>query len=311
MAIYQNQKYNSLPEQVQENKDNIEFLQENAMFQWNPLGTWSATKFYKKNDLVVDGDYGTFLCINDTEMAGTEPKDNPNFWVKVIQAGKQGQPGEMGPRGNSIESVETVSHSNTGDETVTRAQINFSLGNSNEISIYAKNGAKGNTGATGPQGLTGTGLSHITMGTPYISGDKTVTPLNFEYTDGTSQELAAYAQNGAGKVLCEHSLILRVRGATPFTVTVNVITSTITNYNTLSELIADLRAEVPYPCLLYEDNTNDYFIDSMLINSKNPLSISFYRRLLTYSNGIINVQCVHFAPTDSQIDIIQDTLREI
>lgn len=198
MAIFQNQKYNSLPEQVQENKDNIEYLQENAMFQWNPLGEWSALKFYKKNDLVTDGDYGTFLCIKDTEMAGAEPKDNPNFWVKVIQAGKQGRPGEMGPHGNSIESVQTVSHSNTGDETVTRAQINFSSGNSNEISIYAKNGAKGDTGATGPKGLTGTGISHITMGTPYISDNQTITPLTVEYTDGASQELSAYAQNGSG-----------------------------------------------------------------------------------------------------------------
>lgn len=196
MAIFQNQKYNSLPEQVQENKDNIEYLQENAMFQWNPLGEWSALKFYKKNDLVADGDYGTFLCIKDTEMAGAEPKDNPNFWVKVIQAGKQGRPGEMGPHGNSIESVQTVSHSNTGDETVTRAQINFSSGNSNEISIYAKNGAKGDTGATGPKGLMGIGISQITMGTPYISANQTITPLTFVYTDGASQELSVYAQNG-------------------------------------------------------------------------------------------------------------------
>lgn len=59
-------------------------------------------------------------------------------------------------------------------------------------------GKDGTDGAQGPRGLTGTGLSHITMGSPYISGQQTVTPLNFEYTDGTSQELAAYAQNGSG-----------------------------------------------------------------------------------------------------------------
>lgn len=58
-------------------------------------------------------------------------------------------------------------------------------------------GEKGDTGAQGAKGLTGTGVANITHGNPYISGDYTVTPVNYEMSDGTDIESSVYAKNGS------------------------------------------------------------------------------------------------------------------
>lgn len=58
-------------------------------------------------------------------------------------------------------------------------------------------GEKGETGAQGAKGLTGTGVANITNGSPYVSGEYTVTPVDYEMSDGTEIPLSVYAKNGA------------------------------------------------------------------------------------------------------------------
>lgn len=88
------------------------------------------------------------------------------------------------------------------------------------------NGKDGVNGKDGQRGLTGTGISHIIQGTPYISGENTITPLSFEYSDGTSQELSAYAQNGKDGA----------SGAAKYVNITNVPSTAVQGYLTVSDM---------------------------------------------------------------------------
>ena len=58
-----------------------------------------------------------------------------------------------------------------------------------------KDGVNGTNGADGAPGKDGNGIVSIVSGAPYISGDKTITPVTIE-TDESTENLTVEAQNG-------------------------------------------------------------------------------------------------------------------
>lgn len=104
-----------------------------------------------------------------------------------------GERGETGANGTQINNIAVTNVNNDGNKTLNTITVTYDDNSTQTFIVECANGEKGETGA---QGFTGTGISHITEGSPYISGNKTITPLSFEYSDGSTQALSAYAENG-------------------------------------------------------------------------------------------------------------------
>lgn len=108
--------------------------------------------------------------------------------------GIQGEQGEQGEQGKGINVITTGSPSVSGSYTQTPLLTVFTDGSTSAGTIFAKNGADGQKGATGQDGI---GISNITIDESYISGDKTITPITIKYTNSVLQNLAINAQNGS------------------------------------------------------------------------------------------------------------------
>ena len=77
-------------------------------------------------------------------------------------------------------------------------------------------GPKGDTGATGPQGLSVTGIEEVSE---EIVGDKTLTTIKVNYSNGTFDEFPIYAQNGtseSGPSLYNHRIDLSGKNSTSY-----------------------------------------------------------------------------------------------
>lgn len=59
-------------------------------------------------------------------------------------------------------------------------------------------GIQGDPGPAGADGEDGVGITTITAGTPVINDNKTITPITFNKTDGSTQIVNVEAQNGSG-----------------------------------------------------------------------------------------------------------------
>lgn len=59
-------------------------------------------------------------------------------------------------------------------------------------------GEQGNPGPAGENGQDGVGITNIIAGTPVIDETKTITPITFNKTDGSTQIVNVEAQNGSG-----------------------------------------------------------------------------------------------------------------
>ena len=123
-----NEKYLNLPEQVQKNKDDIEYLFENGLL-FTAKGDYQDNVQYDKNDLVY---YNGASYVADIANIGYQPDINPDKWQKLCE----GIPGPQGPRGEA------------------------------GMSIVGPQGPQGEPGVgvegpQGPQGPAGNGISHI------------------------------------------------------------------------------------------------------------------------------------------------------
>lgn len=204
------------------------------LYPFHYKGEWKSGTTYNFQDVVyvVNSDssaISSYVFVGETPLQSTvSPAIDVANWF-ILSAGMQGATGPQGEKGE------------TGATGATGAT-----------------GPKGDTGAQGQRGLTGTGLSNITMGNPYVSGAQTVTPLNFEYTDGTSQELAAYAQNGS--TVYRHMIDITIENLPHATMTIFTsnpqqmsyqdIIDFFTPYNSLSNCYPATSAKngvVPYP----------------------------------------------------------------
>lgn len=70
MAEIFNAKYNSLPEQVQKNKEDIEELSSKIVL--NPRGVWNSVNTYSKGDY-VSYNYKGYVYVSDTASTNTPP----------------------------------------------------------------------------------------------------------------------------------------------------------------------------------------------------------------------------------------------
>ena len=144
-----NSKYNTLPEQVQENKDNIQTLAsyvkpvfnatielntESTTINTNQIRNWEATE----NAFIIDtvGNIFNIVSVQDNIVY-------IQYWANII--GPQGETGPQGPQGE------------TGPQ-----------GPQGEI---GPQGPQGETGPQGPQGETGSALD-INYKGEWISGDE-------------------------------------------------------------------------------------------------------------------------------------------
>lgn len=191
-----------------------------------------------------------------------------------------------------------------------QANRGYYPGVSVNIGVYwqplAQNGAQGPHGA---RGLTGTGLSHITMGDPYVSGQQTVTPLNFEYTDGTAQELAAYAQNG--KTIYEHNLTLNVN-STSFILTAKIHTTTSAKLTTetMPTGVA-FNAYLTNGSIIYSTSlpAGSYSLYRItIIRSGNNINVTVS---LTSISSNTNAQFTRYSSTLGTAIITDDTVRQL
>lgn len=148
----------------------------------------------------VDPSDGMFTVTNPYNLKG-EKGD-------IGLTGATGAKGDTGAAGVGISTITGENPVQENGFTKTPIDIVMTDGSMQEpINIYAKNGQDGVPGEKGDKGLTGTGVSHFTAGEPYVSGNKTITPINIEYTDGTTQSMAIQAQNGAdGGVVVDSAL---------------------------------------------------------------------------------------------------------
>lgn len=107
--------------------------------------------------------------------------------------GPQGPRGEQGPQGIGIIGIDGDSDEIVGSQTLTTLIVHYSDGTTRDIIVYAENGA---AGATGPQGVSITG---VTAGEPtQTAGGYTQTPLTFETSEGTSlPTVQVSAKNGS------------------------------------------------------------------------------------------------------------------
>lgn len=80
----------------------------------------------------------------------------------------------------------------TDNETVTHLSVEMNDGTTKTFNVIAKNGADG---ADGADGAKGNGIVFINSGTPYISGNDTITPITIE-TDEHTENITISARNG-------------------------------------------------------------------------------------------------------------------
>jgi hypothetical protein len=152
---------NTLPEQVEENKNNIETLNNNILeITYNPKGEFNLATEYTHFDSVIYN-HITYVCITDTTIVGILPINNPNYWQAYISP-ERGEQGIQGIQG------ETGAKGDTGEQGIQGIQ--------GEQGLQGETGAKGDTGEQGIQGIQGEqGIQGI-QGETGAKGDTGLTP---------------------------------------------------------------------------------------------------------------------------------------
>ena len=107
-----------------------------------------------------------------------EKYDNGELTGPQGEQGIQGVQGETGPQGLPGEK---------GDK-----------GDKGDAGEPGPQGEQGNPGPAGENGQDGVGITNIIAGTPVIDENKTITPITFSKTDGSTQIVNVEAQNGSG-----------------------------------------------------------------------------------------------------------------
>ena len=184
--ITTNNKFNTMPEQVQENMDNVKKLDEKYGSMQNKLvfvGKWLKGRRYKPQQIVEFED-ATFVCVSSVIAVLPPPQDTSHFDLFVNKGeqgpqgpqgatgpqgpqgatgpqgpqGEDGEQGEEGPEGVGIDSITRADVQYGTSQTTTIVDFYLTNGNNYEVEVVAVNGAQGPQGpqgATGPQGPQG------------------------------------------------------------------------------------------------------------------------------------------------------------
>lgn len=138
--------------------------------------------------------------------------------------GDTGAPGEQGPKGDTgatgpaptLDSEVIVTEVANSDP-VSGEFIQTSTGYQLSLGLHkGAPGDKGEPGEQGPRGLTGTGISTIVASFGYVSGERTITPIEVTLTDGTYQRFSVSAKNGQpGTVPTVYNHMITIKPNTP------------------------------------------------------------------------------------------------
>ena len=71
--------------------------------QFNYRGNWSNTSTYNSNDAVRGSNAKLYVGVEDNIPINTDPTTSTRYWAEAIS--NRGNPGQTGPRGNSIDAI--------------------------------------------------------------------------------------------------------------------------------------------------------------------------------------------------------------
>ena len=176
---------NTMPEQVQENMDNIKVV--NDKIDARPVGlidkgTWTRGRHYYPQQ-VVYYDGTSYVCIASIISLRTPDIDTIHF-KPFARQGEQGEQGETGATGNGISSITLISSVGLVDTY----RIAFTDGTHYDYTV-----TNGQNGTNGTNGQDGNGISSITL----ISTVGLVDTYRIAFTDGTHYDYTVTnGQNG-------------------------------------------------------------------------------------------------------------------
>lgn len=243
MAIEQNVNFNSLPQQVQANKEAIAFLRTHGIIL-QPKGAWDATVQYDANDFVAFNG-SSYYAVQANK--GYEPSLTSQMWQLVSQAGAPGKDGTDGTDGtdgvNGI--VYVLKNGATIPADADAPPTNYTFNNVNNLiaptgfkvgdtlfayatygeptpsrawictySISAINGTQitlsllaNSPQFKGTKGEDGVGISSIFTQSHTVIGNETVTNVKAALTDGQQESFEIYAKNGSdGGITVDNAL---------------------------------------------------------------------------------------------------------
>ena len=179
--------YDSLPEVVQKNKENVLDLYDVI---GNFTGTFAMGKYYNQRDIVVYNG-SQYYCIAEGFTSSKTPDTDPDNWVLYLAKGQTGATGAKGDTGTSIVTVENKGTTQGEGFTITHCEAMLSNGEKETFDVQAKDGATGATGATGV-GITSVEATGTTQGDGY-----TTTHCKVTLTDGSNQLFDVKARDGS------------------------------------------------------------------------------------------------------------------
>lgn len=166
-------KFNSLPQQVWENKNNIEILNHNLQkYILNYRGTYSNNAVYKENDVVVFGSE-TYVHVYEAETSGQNPIEYPNIW-KLYIAGAS-----LLARVGETTTLPSGSEATVSIKKVVENNLDIF-----EFSFGIPQGIKGADGTDGTDGKNGTDGTNGKDGQSAEITNVTVTATTGEQTSG-------------------------------------------------------------------------------------------------------------------------------
>lgn len=227
MAIDQNVNFNSLPQQVQANKEAIAFLRTHGIIL-QPKGVWDATVQYDANDFVAFNG-SSYYAVQANK--GYEPSLTSQMWQLVSQAGAPGADGTDGVNGV----VYVLKNGATIPADADAPPTNYTFNNVNNLiaptgfkvgdtlfayatygeptpshawictySISAINGMQitlsllaNSPQFKGTKGEDGVGISSIFAQSHTVIGNDTVTNIIAALTDGQQESFEIHAKNGS------------------------------------------------------------------------------------------------------------------
>ena len=179
---------------------------------FNYKGNWSSTLTYESNDAVRGSDGKLYVGTEDNIPANTNPVGSTRYWAEAISS--RGNPGQVGPRGNSIAPIFIRSTSDPtlptnpsyssgtfsnldswhstarsgGDPLWTAFYAVDSNNTLTYITHYQISGPRGPPGQsiTGPKGDSIGSIFIRSASTPTLPGDNTGTRTGDEITIGPS-----------------------------------------------------------------------------------------------------------------------------
>lgn len=111
-------KNNSLPQQVNENKLNIELLNKVVIIP-NYRGNWTINEQYNIWDIVYNVENGeniAYICVKTIEESGIIDITNTNYWIRITgEKGEKGDTGEQGIQGEQGAQGEQGEKGDKGD----------------------------------------------------------------------------------------------------------------------------------------------------------------------------------------------------